>query len=79
MDTTHPSTLRPGNLYIADVRREDTTEKVHRSLEEHRSLPRGSCHCACGWIPAIFLNDTESDRNQLRRHQAEMVVDALEA
>lgn len=43
-------------------------------LAAHAARPAGSPHCVCGWRPAIYLNDTESDRQQHLYHQAEAVA-----
>lgn len=43
-------------------------------LMQHQAKPTGSCHCACGWRPAMKLNDTESDRQQHVWHQVEMLA-----
>lgn len=43
-------------------------------LERHRAEPNHAPHCACGWRPALSLNDDVSDRHFLREHQAEQVV-----
>jgi len=52
-------------------------ETVARVLREHASRPAGSPHCVCGWRPAMYLNDTESDRGQHQWHQAAVAVAAL--
>jgi len=53
----------------------DTVDKgIARVLAEHAARPAGSPHCACGWRPAMYLNDTESDRDQHRQHQAAAVA-----
>lgn len=47
---------------------------ISEVLAEHVARPVGSPHCACGWRPALSLNDTESDRHQHRQHQTAMLA-----
>lgn len=54
-----------------------TVDLIAQTLEEHRAYPNHSPHCTCGWRPAMYLNDDESDRRQLRAHQAQAVTEAL--
>lgn len=42
---------------------------LERVLFEHRPVWPASTHCACGWMPALKLNDAES-RGQHRAHVA---------
>lgn len=46
-------------------------------LWEHRAYPTGTPHCKCGWRPALYLNDTESDRRQHHSHQITALADWL--
>lgn len=60
------------------VDRAGLTEDVYNILWKHRPRHIGSIsQCACGWEPALMLNDTESDYSQLVWHQAAMVVEEL--
>lgn len=70
---TAPARPRPD---VGDLR-ERVREVAFDVLDQHRAQPNHSPHCACGWRPSMYLNDTESDRRQLRQHQAEAVTDAV--
>lgn len=48
--------------------------QVVDALWWHRAVPTGSPYCACGWRPAMYLNDTDSDRRQLVGHQVDVLI-----
>lgn len=55
----------------------ELAEQIEDVLYEHRTMQWSTCHCRCGWTPAMYLNDTEADRAQHRRHVALMVAQAI--
>ena len=50
---------------------------MRQTLRDHRPYPAGSDQCYCGWRSPISLNDTESDRDQHRAHQVEVLMEVL--
>ena len=70
-----PTTLDRADAALAALAGPEVVAGVAEVLREHTARPAGSPHCACGWRPAMYLNDTESDRQQHRGHQSEAVVE----